>query len=289
MICATQSRLNSLNPFISVVTVSLNAAPTIADTIASVSLQQVDFEVEHICVDGGSTDGSREIIDRWAASVSHLRTIFEPDGGIFDAMNKGLRAARGEYVVFLNADDFLVDKTTLAMVTRGLTPGSSNNPDLVVCDVSMGNLGQMGVWRHRRVPTLLGKLRGCGLFPVHQGQFTKRRLLDAIGGFNSDIRLSADVIQFYDLERMFKPTIQVVRSDVTFMRFGGASNAGLRVMYFATVEFYKHLASTYSYARAAGMVIVKTLQSMMELRYGHCPHDRWFASEIDASLASTTT
>jgi glycosyltransferase involved in cell wall biosynthesis len=275
-----------VEPLISIITVSLNAAATIEDTIASVSLQQATFDVEHVCVDGGSTDGSREIIDRWTARESHLRSIFEPDQGIFDAMNKGLRAARGEYVLFLNADDFLVAHNTLAMVMEGLIPGSPQNPDLVVGDVSMGNLGRHGVWRHRRVPKLLGRLRGCGLFPVHQGQFTKRRLLDAIGGFNSDLRLSSDVIQFYDLERKFQPSIRFIRSDVTFMRVGGASNTGPRVMYFATVEFYKHLLSTYSYARAAGMVIVKTLQSLMEIRYGRCPHDRWFASAMDAPPAT---
>ncbi len=275
-----------MEPLISIITVSLNAAATIEDTIASVSLQQANFDVEHVCVDGGSTDGSRQIIDRWTARESHLRSIFEPDLGIFDAMNKGLRAARGEYVLFLNADDFLVARNTLATVMEGLIPGSPQNPDLVVGDVSMGNLGRYGVWRHRRVPKLLGRLRGCGLFPVHQGQFTKRRLLDAIGGFNSDLRLCSDVIQFYDLERKFQPSIRFIRFDVTFMRVGGASNSGLRVMYFATVEFYRHLISTYSYARAAGMVIVKTLQSLMELRYGHCPHDRWFASAMDAPPAT---
>jgi glycosyltransferase involved in cell wall biosynthesis len=275
-------RSKPVDPFISIVTVSLNAAATIEDTIASVSLQQANFDVEHICVDGGSTDGSREIIDRWTARVSHLRTIFEPDLGIFDAMNKGQRAARGEYVLFLNADDFLVAENTLATVMDGLTPGSPQNPDLVAGDVSMGNLGCHGVWRHRRVPKLLGRLRGCGLFPVHPGQFTKRRLLDAIGGFNSDLRLASDVVQYYDLERKFQPCIRLIRSDVTFMRIGGASNAGLRAMYLATVELYKHLLGTYSYARAAGIVIVKTLQSLMEIRYGRCPHDRWFASAANA-------
>lgn len=269
-----------LDPFISIVTVSLNAAATIEDTLASVALQQTTFDVEHICVDGGSTDGSREKIAQWTARESRLRAIFEPDRGIFDAMNKGLRAARGEYVLFLNADDFLVAQDTLATAMAGLTPGSSRNPDLVAGDVSMGNLGRYGVWRHRRVPRLLGRLRGFGLFPVHPGQFTKRRLLDAIGGFNPDLKLSSDVIQYYDLERKFQPSIRSIRSDVTFMRIGGASNTGLRVMYFATCEFYTHLLSTYSHARAAGIVIVKTLQSLMEVRYGRCPHDRWFAPAL---------
>lgn len=271
-----------VNPFVSIVTVSLNAATTIEDTIASVALQRTNFQFEHICVDGGSTDGSREIIGKWTARATHIHAIFEPDRGIFDAMNKGLRAARGEYVIFLNADDFLVAENTLATVMLGLTPGSSQNPDLVVGDVAMGNLGRHGIWRHRRVPKLLGRLRGCGLYPLHPGQFTKRNLLDAIGGFNSRLRLSSDVIQYYDLERRFQPSIRLISSDVTFMRIGGASNAGLGVMYRATVEFYKHLLSTYPHLRSAAMVTVKTLQSLMELRYGRCPHHRWFASATDS-------
>jgi len=149
----------AVDPFVSIVTVSLNAAATIEDTIASVALQRASFDFEHICVDGGSTDGSREKIAAWTARESRLRAIFEPDRGIFDAMNKGLRVARGEYVLFLNADDFLVSQYTLATSMHGLTPGSSQNPDLVVGDVSMGNLGCYGIWRHRRVPKLLGRLR----------------------------------------------------------------------------------------------------------------------------------
>ncbi len=266
-------------PFISIVTVSLNAASSIEDTIASVSAQQVDFAVEHICVDGGSVDGTRAIIDR-CASAARIVRIYEPDSGIFDAMNKGLRAATGEYVLFLNADDFLVAPTTLAQVMAGLSPGGAENPDLIAGDVAMGELGSWGLWRHRRVPRLLALLRGCGFFPLHQGLLTKRRLLNAVGGFNPGLRFSSDVIQYYDLERKFRPTMRFIRSDVAFMRAGGRSNADVRSMYRATKEFYRELCATYPPVRAAGMVLLKTLQSLEEVRLGRCPHERWFASAI---------
>lgn len=279
---------NRAEPFISIVTVSLNAAATIEDTIASVAMQQTTFAVEHICVDGGSFDATRPIIDRWAQKFGQIRRIYERDDGLYDAMNKGLRASRGEYVLFLNADDFLVARNTLEMVMQGLNPESSLNPDLIVGDARMGIPGRFGLWRHRLVPRVLGRLRGCGLFPVHQGQFTKRRLLDAIGGFDPKLGLSSDVIQFYDLERKFLPSIRVIRFDVTFMRAGGASNEGIRTMLWATVEFYRHLCRTYSRTRAASIVIVKTLQSLAEIRLGTCPHHRWFVSTIDGSPAGAT-
>src|SRR3984885_12118658 len=119
-------------PFVSVVTVSLNAAHTIADTIASVSMQESAFALEHICVDGGSVDGTRALIDAWAVRFKHIVRIYEPDTGIFDAMNKGLRAATGEYVVFLNADDFFVAPDSVANAMAGLNSGGRGNPDLIV-------------------------------------------------------------------------------------------------------------------------------------------------------------
>ena len=265
----------------SVITVSLNAAATIQDTIASVLMQQADFAVEHICVDGGSVDATRVIIDRWAARSSRVVRVYEPDSGIFDAMNKGLRAARGEYVLFLNADDFFVAPDTLATATVNLSPAVPGNPDLIVGDVSMGKLGLRGLWRRRRVPRLLGRLRGWGLYPLHQGQLTKRRLLNAVGGFDPSLRYSSDIIQYYDMERSFRPSVRFIGADVAFMRAGGTANAGWKARSRATAELYTHLSSAYSPFRAAVMVCVKTLQSLLEVRWGRCPHDRWFANAIE--------
>lgn len=209
-----------------------------------------------------------------------MRSIYEPDNGIFDAMNKGLKIARGEYVLFLNADDFLVSSNTLAAVMEGLVPGSGQNPDLVVGSASMGILGRRGMWRHRRVPCLLGRLRGWGLYPVHQGQFTKRHLLEMIRGFDTKSNLASDVIQYYELEFSMRPTVHVVRFDVAFMRAGGAANAGLKSMYKGTVEIYHYLSRTRHYARAILMVFVKTMQSLSEIRFGRSPHHRWFMKAI---------
>jgi glycosyltransferase len=267
-----------MDPFVSVITVSLNAEATIEDTIVSVHRQNTSFDIEHICVDGGSRDSTRQRIDACVARGIPIKRVYEADQGIFDAMNKGLRAAKGEYVLFLNADDFLAADATLKSVLGELIPGSAHNPDVVVGNVSMGKLGHYGIWRHRRVPKLLGRLRGWGLFPVHQGQFSKRLLLETIGGFNAQLRLSSDTIQFYDLERKVRPSIRFAGFDVAFMRVGGATNRGLREMYAATAEIYKHLRSTHSRWRATAIVVIKSLQSLMELRVGRCPHHRWFAS-----------
>jgi glycosyltransferase involved in cell wall biosynthesis len=257
-------------------TVSLDAAATIEDTLASVSMQQAGFAIEHVCVDGGSRDGTRAIIDRWADKAQRIRRVYERDSGIYDAMNKGLQAARGEYVLFLNADDFLVAADILARAMAGLSRGAAGNPDLVVGDVSMGEPGRRGIWRHRRVPRILGRVRGTGLFPLHQGMLAKRHLLQSAGGFNARFRLAADVNQFYDLERLFRPSMRIVGTDVAFMRAGGAANGSLGAMWRGSIEIYRHLLPTHGIVRSVSMVLAKSLQSFSEVRYGRPPHERWF-------------
>ncbi len=264
-------------PFVSVVTVSLNAAATIADTIASVARQRTAFALEHICVDGGSADTTRAQIDAWAMRTEHIVRIYEADTGIFDAMNKGLRAARGEYVIFLNADDFFVAPDSLAAAMAGLQPGGPGNPDLVVGNVTVGTPGTWGLWRHLRVPRLLGRVRGWGLFPLHQGQFTKSSQLRAVGGFNAVMRSAADVVQYYELERRFRPTIRRLHCDVAFMRGGGKSNQGVGARVRGARELYGWLRQTYSPVRALLIVALKSLQTLLGVRIGRCPHRRWFA------------
>jgi glycosyltransferase involved in cell wall biosynthesis len=263
---------------LSIVTVSLNAAATIERTLASVSLQQVNFGVEHICIDGGSSDATRSIIDRWVLRDRRIVCIYESDKGIFDAMNKGLGAARGEYVLFLNADDFLVARDSLAFALTGCVQGGADNPDLIVGDAVMGKVGRVGLWRHRRVPRLLGRVRGFGMYPVHQAQFSKRRLLEAVEGFDARLRLAADINQYYDLERRFLPSTRLLGADVAFMEAGGAANAGLKAMCRGTFEIYRHLSAEVGSAKAALMVSIKTLQSVSEIRFGRCPHEQWFIS-----------
>ena len=268
---------SSVDPFVSIVTISLNAAQSIEDAIVSVSMQRRDFELEHVCVDGGSTDGTRDIVDRLAAKTRHMSSIFESDHGIFDAMNKGLRAARGEYVMFLNADDFLTTPDSLSRALAGLVPGAPDNPDLIVGDVVMGRLCSRGFWRHRRVPRFLKNVRGCGLYPLHQGMLAKRQLLNAVGGFNPQLRLAADANLYYDLERRFRLKVRFLGRDIAFMRAGGAANAGLGAMWIGTGEIYRHLRLTHGVTRSFAMVLVKTIQSISEVRWGWVPHRRWFA------------
>ena len=94
---------NSHKMKISIITVCYNSAATITDALSSVS-DQLYEDIEHTVVDGGSSDGTVDLVKRYGKRVSKIVT--GPDGGIYDAMNKGLALATGDYVAYLNSDDF---------------------------------------------------------------------------------------------------------------------------------------------------------------------------------------
>ena len=100
-------------PKVSIVTVTYNCADIVEKTICNV-LKQTYPNIEYIVIDGNSTDGTREIVERYADRLAYH--VSEPDKGIFDAMNKGIIAATGEWILFMNAGDFFFKPTTVADV-----------------------------------------------------------------------------------------------------------------------------------------------------------------------------
>lgn len=262
---------------VSIVTVSLNAVGTIEDTLRSVCCQNAPFPVEHICVDGGSTDGTRDVIDRFAALNPFLKRVYEPDKGLFDAMNKGVRESSGEYILFLNADDFLVSEQAISDVIGGalLQP---TNPDMVLGDVVMGHLDRFGIYRHRRVPGWLLEHPRSGVHPPHQGLLVKRSLLLEIGGFDSASRLSSDTVMFYRLMQRFSPSLYRPQATLSFMRSGGASSNGFGSLARGNWETYRLLRQFKSPLASALAVGMKIGQKFLELRLGRLSSSQflWF-------------
>ncbi len=171
---------------ISVVTVAYNRADTIAETIASVAGQDwPDFE--HIIVDGASTDGTANV----ARAMQHprMRVISEPDEGLYDAMNKGLREAGGDYVGFLNADDFFASRHALRQVAEAAL---ASGADCILGDTAF-------VDRHGRPKGRIYSARGfarwwptIGLMPPHPSFYARTGRLRDAGGFDTRYRIAAD-------------------------------------------------------------------------------------------------
>lgn len=109
-------------PKITVITVTLNDVEGLRKTLQSV-VAQVDCELEHWIIDGGSGDGSRELLAEYVASTPRAQYVSEPDGGIFDAMNKGIALTTGEVLVFLNSGDSFTDPGVLEFVSKEWASG----------------------------------------------------------------------------------------------------------------------------------------------------------------------
>lgn len=168
-------------PLISIVTAAFNARAGLQVTVESVAAQ--DFRsVEHIVIDGGSSDGTAEYLAGLGGAVCWLS---EPDGGIGDALNKGIAMARGEYVLVLQAEDRFCDPGSLRAAAAELAGGE----DIVAFEVDL--LFADGSVRRRRSRPL-GWLTRFKMTSPHQGMFCRRDLFSRIGAFDPEFRIAMD-------------------------------------------------------------------------------------------------
>ncbi len=177
-------------PVITVITVVYNGVNFIRQTIESVLHQQYD-NVEYIIIDGGSTDGTLELIKSYEDAVDYW--VSEPDNGIYDAMNKGIACSTGDYLLFLNARDELV--TDLSVVIKTLSEG------YVMAYGKANMLRDDGTLSYIKGKPLksLGKLvRGTPL--CHQAIFYRR---DAIGCYDTSYVIMADRVLTYELVKRY--------------------------------------------------------------------------------------
>ncbi len=205
------SRPGPDRPLISVVTVVFNGEANLEQTIQSVINQTYD-NVEYIIIDGGSTDGSRSIIEKYDSCVSYW--LSEPDRGIADAMNKGLQLSIGDYFLLLHSDDYLLEPDTLERAVHYLKDPSP------ICAFSLyfDYNGQRQLthpkpwnWRMNFKTSLL-----------HQAVICRRDLFEQIGGFDAQFKIAMDYDFFL---RAYREGINVryINIPISVMRKIGVS------------------------------------------------------------------
>lgn len=173
-------------PKFSIITVTYNAAKVLEDTIQSI-VTQTYKNVEYIIIDGRSTDGTLGIINKYR---NHIHTVIsEPDQGLYDAMNKGIRLATGDYLCFLNAGDCLHEDDTLQLMTHSITGAAL--PDILYGETDI--VDSEGHFLHKRrlsAPgTLTWKSFKKGMLVCHQAFFVRRDLAEP---YDLHYRFSAD-------------------------------------------------------------------------------------------------
>lgn len=209
------------SPKISIVTVAFNSANTLVETIRSV-VAQIHDNIEYIMVDGGSTDGTLKIVDHYRDHVSIL--ISEPDEGIYDAMNKGVRAATGDVVGTLNSDDFFADADVLSRLANQVTA----HPEIEAFYANLLFVSEEDISTITRTyfarRYAFWKARFGFMLP-HPTFYARPALFGAHGYYNTSYRVAAD------FELMFRfsgrgVTFRHLDYVMVHMREGGVSPPG---------------------------------------------------------------
>jgi len=208
---------------ISLITATYNSAATVADTLRSVN-EQTHADVEHIVVDGGSTDATLAIVRAEGKRVTTL--VSEPDRGIYDAMNKGLKLATGDVVGMINSDDFFASPNVLALVAAALADSELDAVYADLCFVRQADPSR--VVRYWRSSPFKPGLFARGWIAPHPTLYIRRGIFERFGGFDLAYPVAADtelMARFFEVHRIRTRYIPEI---FVRMRMGGASTRSLK-------------------------------------------------------------
>lgn len=214
---------------ISIITITYNSATTLQRALASVQ-QQTYKDIEHVIVDGGSTDGTKDLIAAYAGKHKNVRWISEPDDGIYNALNKGIALATGDVIGFLHSDDVFASPDVIAQIAEAM---EQHKVDVVYGDLQYCR-GDKVVRRWKSNPYDPRSLK-FGWMPPHPTVYVRREVYEHVGKYDEWFRISAD----YDMMiRVFQAgySSHYIPSVLVCMETGGASNKNARARLSKTQE-----------------------------------------------------
>jgi glycosyltransferase involved in cell wall biosynthesis len=211
---------------VTIITVCFNSASTIERAIRSVA-EQTWADIEHIVVDGASSDDTVAIVRRNSARVATL--ISEPDRGVYEAMNKGIALATGDVVCFLNADDVYSHNRVIESVALAM---QESELDALYGNVTFFRSGDINtVVRTYNSGRFTPKRIGWGWMPAHPALFVKRKFFQTYGPFREEFKIAGD---FEFVARIFKNDqikSKFIPEVFVRMQMGGLSTSGLASNY----------------------------------------------------------
>lgn len=219
---------------ISLITATYNAADTLADSLRSAAMQTYR-NVEHIVVDGASTDGTQRVVEENGERLTTF--VSEPDRGIYDALNKGIALSTGDVIGFLHADDLFAHREVLSRIASAF-----HDADV---DASYGDLEYVRradpghVVRRWVSGTFSSGRLTYGWMPPHPTFYARRGMYERFGLFDLSYKISADYDQMLRLLRYQETTVHYIPETLIQMRLGGASNHSLQSILLKSSEDYR--------------------------------------------------
>ncbi len=219
---------------VSIITPTYNSEKTLRDTIESVA-RQTYRDIEHIIIDGGSSDGTKKILKEYRQQLACI--VSEKDNGIYDAMNKGIALSTGDIIGILNSDDFYPNSNVIADVIDGF---KRNN-----CDAVYGNIRYVAPHdMHRTVRfwksnTYSPSLLKYGWVPPHPTFFVKKDVYRKFGIFDLRFTISGDYELMIRFLKKGKISSLYLNKTLAVMRTGGASEKNMHNKVVGWLELYK--------------------------------------------------
>lgn len=245
---------------VSIITVTYNSASTIKNTLESVSAQTYS-DIEHIIIDGLSTDNTLDVVKKFGEKVSTI--ISEKDSGMYDAMNKGIRSATGDVIGILNSDDYFSSNDIVENIAKAFR---EKTIDAVYGDIKFVNPDELTkTVRYYSSKIFRPWLFRFGFMPAHPSFYMKRTLYEKYGLYELDYKIASD----YDLliKYLYKYKIKTKYIPACFvtMRTGGASTENVNSRIVLNKEIVK-ACKHYGIYTNMGLLSFKYLYKIFELR-----------------------
>ena len=248
------------NVKISIITATWNSASTLQTCLSSISHQTYPHR-EHLIIDGGSVDGTLDVINDNINKISYFKS--EPDRGIYDALNKGIKKSTGDVIGFLHADDFYASDNVLSMIAKAFEDPSV---DAVYGDldyVSQFNISK--VVRHWKSKSFKPSDLGLGWMPAHPTLYVRREFYLLIGEFDISYSIAADYLSVLKLFALtpFKP--KYLPNTLVCMRLGGVSNKSFGTIVIKTREDWRAMRSSgFSFPKATLAILCKNFGKIFQ-------------------------
>ena len=246
---------------VSIITVTFNSISVINDCLDSISSQEYD-NIQHILIDGASTDGTLSILESKNSQINIL--ISKPDNGIYDAMNKGIKIATGDIIGFLNSDDFYPNNKVISKVVKEFEKDSF----LDACYSDLIYVDQFNISktiRYVKSSKFQEGLFSKGWCPPHPTFFVRRSVYKKFGNFDLSYRFASDVdlmmrfLEKYKIKSKYIPEVWVK------MRMGGVTNKNLKNIWLQNKEIIHSFNKNNLSVNLLKFLILKIISRIVQL------------------------